>query len=146
MSREPADHSRKDPVVENEQKSGITAEDVRFSREAAESTGYLPRGLMAVPLLHEEQALGVLEILDRPQRSRFSLGEMDLLSLFAGQAAVALALLQRARKAKAALEGRGDLEAVAALAAALEALEQPKRDAALRLLDTLRELLEPPTR
>ena len=121
-------------------------EDERFSREAAESTGYVPSGLMAVPLLHEEEVLGVLEILDRPQRARFSLGEMDLLSLFAGQAAVALALLRRAREAKAALEGRGELQTVAALAAALEALEGPKREAAVRLFETLRELLERPTR
>jgi GAF domain-containing protein len=121
-------------------------EDERFSREAAEATGYLPHGLMAVPLLHEEEVLGVLEILDRPQRARFSLGEMDLLSLFAGQAAVALALLRRAREAKAALEGRGELETVAALAAALAALEGSKREATVRLLETLRELLEPPTR
>src|SRR5439155_3761731 len=40
--------------------------DPRFAREAAESTGYLPRGLMAVPLLTEDSALGVLEVLDRP--------------------------------------------------------------------------------
>ena len=41
--------------------------DTRFSRDAAESTGYVPRGLMAVPLLAEENALGVLEVLDRPE-------------------------------------------------------------------------------
>src|SRR5207253_4557876 len=33
-------------------------EDPRFSREAAESTGYVPRGLMAAPLLADERALG----------------------------------------------------------------------------------------
>src|SRR5215471_3713329 len=37
--------------------------DTRFSREAAESTGYVPRGLMAVPLLAEYDAIGVLEVL-----------------------------------------------------------------------------------
>src|SRR5262249_47843826 len=31
-------------------------EDPRFSRETAESTGFVPKGLMAVPLLHEERA------------------------------------------------------------------------------------------
>ena len=56
---------------------------------------------MAVPLLHEERALGVLEVLDRPQRTQFSLVEMDLLGLFANQAAIALDLLQRARRAGA---------------------------------------------
>src|SRR5436305_7568063 len=38
--------------------------DTRFSREAAESTGYVPRGLMAVPLLAEADAPGVLGVLD----------------------------------------------------------------------------------
>src|SRR5438874_1349847 len=32
--------------------------DKRFGREAAESTGFVPKGLMAVPLLHEERSLG----------------------------------------------------------------------------------------
>jgi hypothetical protein len=49
-------------------------EDPRFAKEAAESTGFVPKGLMAVPLLHEERALGVLEVLatarSRPPRSR----------------------------------------------------------------------------
>src|SRR5689334_1974892 len=71
--------------------------DTRFSREASESTGYVPNGIMAVPLLVEEKALGVLEVLDRPQKAQFTLAEMDLLGLFANQAAIALDLLQRAR-------------------------------------------------
>ena len=33
---------------------------------------------MAVPLLHEENALGVLEVLDRPRDARFTLAEMEL--------------------------------------------------------------------
>ena len=56
-------------------------EDPRFAKDVAETTGYVPKGLMAVPLLHEERALGVLEVLDRPQRTQFSLVEMDLLGL-----------------------------------------------------------------
>jgi GAF domain-containing protein len=111
--------------------------DPRFSREAAESTGYIPNGLMAVPLLHDEDVLGVLEVLDRPQRARFSLVEMDLLGLFAGQAAIALDLLARTRRAKAALEGRG--AALARLAEALETLED--RAAAERLLAALADVL-----
>jgi len=47
--------------------------DPRFSRETAERTGFVPQGLMAVPLLYDEDAIGVLQVLDRPQRSRFSL-------------------------------------------------------------------------
>ena len=65
--------------------------DPRFAREAAESTGFVPKGLMAVPLLHEDEALGVLEVLDRPAKAAFSLAEMELLGLFANEAAIALA-------------------------------------------------------
>jgi GAF domain-containing protein len=95
-------------------------EDPRFSRETAESTGFLPKGLMAVPLLHEERALGVLEVLDRPSDAHFTLAEMDLLGLFANQAAIALDLLQRARRAQEALGDRGSAAIVARLAQKLE--------------------------
>ena len=117
--------------------------DPRFARDAAESTGYVPRGLMAVPLLHDERVLGVLEVLDRPQQARFTLAEMDLLGLFANQAAIGLDLLQRARRARAALEdgGSSDLAVVARLAERLEDLEGPARAAAVRLLADLEALL-----
>ena len=116
--------------------------DPRFSRETAESTGFVPKGLMAVPLLHEERALGVLEVLDRPADARFTLAEMELLGLFANQAAIALDLLQRARRAQAALAGSGDLAVVARLAAALERRrEEDEPDTAFRLLDELERLL-----
>jgi GAF domain-containing protein len=117
-------------------------QDPRFSREAAESTGFVPKGLMAVPLLHEERALGVLEVLDRPKEAKFTLAEMELLGLFASQAAVALDLLQRARRARAALAGDGELAVVARVAAALEAQrEEGSREDALRLLAELEKLL-----
>jgi GAF domain-containing protein len=116
--------------------------DPRFSRETAESTGFVPKGLMAAPLLHEERALGVLEVLDRPKEARFSLAEMELLGLFANQAAVALDLLQRARRAQAALAGEGDLGVVARVAAALEERrEEGAEEPALRLLAELEKLL-----
>lgn len=111
--------SRQPLVIEN------VLEDPRFSREVAESTGYLPQGLMAVPLLHEERALGVLEVLDRPADARFTLAEMELLGLFANQAAIALDLLQRARRAQAALVGEGELGVLARIA---EKLEQRRED------------------
>jgi GAF domain-containing protein len=117
------------------------ASDPRFARELAEGTGYVPRGLMAVPLLHEERALGVLEVLDR--QASFTLADMDLLALFAGQAAIALDLLQRGRRAQALLAGKEDeLAAVARLAAALESTEDDERAAANVLLGALAEVLE----
>jgi GAF domain-containing protein len=107
-------------------------------REIAERSGYVPKGLMAVPLLHGEEAVGVLNVLDRPQQARFSLEEMELLGLFANQAAISLDLLRRARRAKAVLEdGGADAAALARVAARLDALEGPRRQAGADLLKAL---------
>jgi GAF domain-containing protein len=118
------------------------SEDPRFARDVAEATGYLPRGLMAVPLLHEERALGVLEVLDRPRRAGGALGELDLLGLFGNQAAIALDLLQRARRAQAVLaESGADVEVVARVASLLGELEGDAREAGVRLLSALEAVL-----
>jgi GAF domain-containing protein len=118
--------------------------DERFGRgggrEVAESTGYVPNKILAVPLLHEEEALGVLEVLDPPAGRRDPLADMELLSLFAGQAAAALALLRRARKARAVLdESEGSAALVARIAGLLEERDDAK---ARKLLEALAEVLE----
>jgi GAF domain-containing protein len=118
------------------------ATDPRFAVQEARRTGYVPKGLMAVPLIRHERVLGVLNVLDRPERRRFSVAEMDLLGLFADQAAVALDLLLQARRIETLLAGSGDeLEAVAALAARLDRLDGERREAGLRLLQNLAEIL-----
>ncbi|MGP4110364.1 GAF domain-containing protein [Streptomyces sp. 4N509B] len=61
-----------------------------FARDLAESTRYVPSALMAAPLLSEGRVLGVLEVLDPVPQSRSDLADLDLLSLFAHQAALAL--------------------------------------------------------
>ncbi|MBA2462611.1 MAG: GAF domain-containing protein [Actinobacteria bacterium] len=116
-------------------------QDPRFARDVAEATGYVPKSLMAVPLLHEEQVLGVLQVLDRPQKERFSLSEMDLLGLFANQAAIALDLLGRARRARAVVEGDSPLGTIARLAATLDALPSERREAGLALFSQLERVL-----
>ena len=65
--------------------------DPRFARDVAERSGYVPKGLMAAPLLQGESAIGVLSVLDRPRDARFTVAEMDLLALFASQAASSIA-------------------------------------------------------
>jgi GAF domain-containing protein len=116
--------------------------DPRFASDVAEDTGYVPSGLMAAPLLHDEDSLGVLEVLDRPGQSLFSLQEMELLGLFANQASIAVDLLQRARKAQRLLSGEAsELAVVARLAEAVDALEGPRREAGLRLLGDLADTL-----
>jgi GAF domain-containing protein len=122
-------------------------QDPRFASDVADSTGYVPSGLMAAPLLHDEDALGVLEVLDRPEASLFSLQEMELLGLFANQASIAVDLLLRARKAERVLGAdEGELAVVARLAAAVDGLEEERRAAGFRLLHELADTLgEPPT-
>jgi GAF domain-containing protein len=118
-------------------------QDPRFGREAAESTGFVPKSLMAAPLLHGESAIGVLEVLDRASDERFTLAEMELLGLFANQAAIALDLLRRGRRARTALEGSADASTLARVAAALgrDDLDDGARAAATRLLSALEQLL-----
>jgi len=118
--------------------------DPRWSREQAQRTGYVPKGLMAAPLVRDERALGVLNVLDRPERRRFSVAEMELLELFASQAAVALDLLVHARRVERLLADSGDeLGAVARLATVLDGLEGQRREAGMRLLHELAQVLGP---
>ncbi|MDH5280592.1 MAG: GAF domain-containing protein [Thermoleophilia bacterium] len=113
-------------------------QDPRFAKDVAEDSGYVPSGLMAAPLMHEERALGVLSVLDRPEQSLFSLQEMELLGLFANQASIAVDLLLKARKANTVLDqSEGDLEVVARLAAVVDALEDEKRASGIKLLNDL---------
>ena len=112
--------------------------DPRFSRQRAESTGYVPNGIVAVPLLHDERVLGVLSVLDRAQDRPFGLAELELLSRFSTQAAIALDLLLRARHARAALGGDRDAGLVGRIAALLE---HEDADAGRELLESLERLL-----
>ena len=117
------------------------AADPRFARGVAESTGYVPRALMAVPLLADVRELGVLEVLDRPHDLAFSLREMDLLGLFGNQAAIALDLLARARRARGLLADGAPPGPLARVAARLEAVDDERRLAAERLLAAAADLL-----
>jgi len=65
------------------------ATDARFGRQAAEQTGYVPRSLVAVPLLDDEGTIGVLEVLDKLDGA-FDLHDIELASVFARQATVAI--------------------------------------------------------
>jgi GAF domain-containing protein len=115
--------------------------DPRFARRVAERTGYVPKGLMAVPMLRGERTLGVLQVLDRPADARFTVAEMDLLAMFGGQAAIALDIVESAATARRVLADDHEAAAVARVAEALAALEGPRREAGARLLHALEEVL-----
>lgn len=97
-----------------------------FDRDIAQSTGYVPNALMAAPLVHGDRVLGVLEVLDPSPQARSSLTELDLLCLFARQAAVALNVLTTHSRRPEAQDTTDD----------------PSRTELLRLLSEARRLLE----
>jgi GAF domain-containing protein len=66
------------------------AADPRFAAEVAEATGYVPRSVLAMPLQTEREVLGVIELLDQRADSPAGRRDMELLGLFAGQAALAI--------------------------------------------------------
>jgi GAF domain-containing protein len=116
--------------------------DPRFDREGAERLGYVPKHMMSVPLLHDEEALGVLNVLDRRERSFSGAEEMDLLGSFASQASIAISVVRAGRRAKRMLEdGDGDGALVARLATTIDQLEGPRRAAATKLLEALDTLI-----
>jgi GAF domain-containing protein len=128
----------RDPIVVED-----VAHDPRFAADIARGTGYVPKSIMAAPLLLEERVLGVLSILDRPKRASFSLVELDLLGLFAHQAAVALELFEAARRAEEALNGRGEVGPLGRVAAVLDGQGAERRSAATALMAALEGVLQP---
>jgi transcriptional regulator with GAF, ATPase, and Fis domain len=64
--------------------------DPRQAADIARSVGYTPQSILCVPLFYHEQIIGVLELLDKEGAPSFSVEDMEDLSLFANQAAVAI--------------------------------------------------------
>jgi len=64
--------------------------DPRFARDTAERTGYMPRSILAMPLIYNDRVIGVIEVLDKISAPAFGMQDMELLGLFAQQAAIAI--------------------------------------------------------
>jgi GAF domain-containing protein len=121
----------------------------QFARSAAESTGYVPRSIMAAPLIRDGECLGVIEILDSGSQRRGELQDVDLLGLLATQAAIGVELLARLRWP--AGNGSGSAVPEAAVPAVLlrissrmQAADKQTADVVTRLLATADELLGAP--
>jgi GAF domain-containing protein len=69
---------------------GDVTKDPRFAAGFASNTGYVPRSILAMPLETERQMIGVIEVLDRNRQGADSGDDMQLLGLFARQAALAI--------------------------------------------------------
>jgi GAF domain-containing protein len=110
-------------VVQSGQPIAVSdvASDPRFAREQAEQTGYIPQAILAVPVETPARLLGVISLLDRDPRRPGAEQDMALLSLFADQAALALASVDQFSRM-----GRVLLDALARAAAS----DAPARAAA----------------
>jgi GAF domain-containing protein len=124
------------------------ADSPQFSIDAARSTGYIPRSIMAAPLIQAGECIGVLEVLDRGSSGRTELQDVDLLGLVANQAALGLELLLRLNWRdghEPASPGndvlRPALTLLQRIADRVGQVSEPTGSTVLRLLQTAAELL-----
>jgi len=78
-------------------------QDARFNQDFAKSTGYVPNSILAMPLRSGERIIGVMEVLDKINAASFGIQDMELLGMFAHQAAIAIDQSQRMDHIKDAL-------------------------------------------
>jgi len=64
--------------------------DTRQASDIAQQIDYAPQSILCVPLFYNDQIMGVLELLDKEGAPSFSPEDMDALSLFGNQAAIAI--------------------------------------------------------
>jgi GAF domain-containing protein len=120
------------------------ASDPRFDRTTAEKTGYVPRSIAAVPLTDEQGTHGVLQVLDKRGSATFDLRDMELIGVFAAQAATAIAVtraqrelpqLLRAAFSRATGNGLTDAQLDALIAAASDDMDLDSDSPYWRLAD-----------
>jgi GAF domain-containing protein len=66
-------------------------EDKRFDQDFAKSTGYVPSSILASPLISsDDRIIGVMEVLDKIDETSFNIHDIELMGMFAQQAAMAI--------------------------------------------------------
>jgi signal transduction protein with GAF and PtsI domain len=66
-------------------------QDKRFNQDFAKSTGYVPNSILATPLISaNDRVIGVMEVLDKIDATSFDMQDMELMGMFAQQAALAI--------------------------------------------------------
>ena len=70
-------------------------QDPHFAQDVAEKVGYMPKSILAMPLISNERVIGVIEIIDKLNAPSFGMQDMELLAIFAGQAAIAIQASQQ---------------------------------------------------
>lgn len=108
-----------------------TQTDARFNVDFAKSTGYVPNSILATPLLLGDRVIGVMEVLDKINADSFGMQDMELMGIFAGQAALAIDQSQQLdRVGEALVRGLRQLAAGEGLpdsSALVRALEKSRR-------------------
>ena len=105
------------------------AADERFTGQIDESFGYQTTSLVAVPLIHKNTGIGVLEVLNKKSGERFNADDKELLQAFAAQAAI---VIENARLYQQVVDERDRILAVE---------EQVRRELARDLHDGPSQLL-----
>jgi len=147
-TRIPLDHGIAGYVAMTGQPIAISSveQDPRFNRDFAQTTGYVPRSILATPLVVGDRVIGVMEVLDKIAAPSFGIQDMELLALFAQQAALAIdqsqgiARLGEALVASLKRLAQSDSEEPsAALTEALEATPLGPQNELLEVADLLRD-------
>ncbi|MBI5082018.1 MAG: GAF domain-containing protein [Chloroflexi bacterium] len=73
------------PIIVND-----TAHDPRWFYQSDQTTGFLSRAVLAVPLRIKDRTIGVIEVINKRDGSPFDEEDTTLLTAFGGQAAVAI--------------------------------------------------------
>jgi GAF domain-containing protein len=115
------------------------SQNPQFAPDAAKSTGYVPRSIMAAPLISNGECLGVLEVLDRGARQRGELGDVDLLGLLAAELGMAVELLSPTEKTNG--NGQLDVPLLQRVAQRLPLAPEPVANTVTSLLAMVDELL-----
>ena len=74
------------PVIENDAQRSVA----RFNVNTDKQTGFVSRSLIAVPMQIKDRVLGVIEVINRRDGLPFVADDQNILTAFAGQAAVAM--------------------------------------------------------
>lgn len=115
------------------------SQNPQFAPDAAKSTGYIPRSIMAAPLISDGECLGVLEVLDRGARQRGELGDVDLLGLLAAELGMAVELLSLTGRTNGS--GHLDVSLLQRVAERLPLAPEPVANTVTSLLTMVDKLL-----
>lgn len=79
-------------------------QDPRHARDLAQAIGYLPHSILCLPLFHQDQVVGVLELLDKEEEASFSQADLEALDLFGQQVTMVLELSRMHQQVTGALD------------------------------------------